>query len=412
MQFRKFDRLWRKRTYEYIIPSKSFCSDYCSWPNPPTNTYEPYVFESDVEIMPIIDYFFSTDKSCRVVSRNGVNDRRNRACMNRVSSSFTQDNQDTNKLIYITHGWGYKNGGWLITLKERLLDKYGIGQTVVGVVYWTRGSRVCTSGLCSIFAESRNSMTFERNSFILSQNTVCCTQSVVAGAYGVAAANTWPIGNILAYVNEKIVPSRESNLFKTFCIGHSLGSHLCGFFGKMSKQLNKATTINKIIALDPAGPIWDYNDYHLQQDPNLRLNREDAEEVEVLHSNFKGLGFNYPLGSLDFYINGGNYQPGCENSLTEITAHYCSHLFVQKIFIALNNKYGYRCKATWKCDIRDGRQLVDIENEITSELRAKRCSKGPAVKMGKLDTSNERSEGVYWIDVDENSETCPFVSEE
>ena len=58
------------------------------------------------------------------------------------------------------------------------------------------------------------------------------------------------------------------------------------------------------------------------------------------------------------------------------------------------------------------RQLVDIENEYPSELRSQRCSRRSAVKMGKLDTSNERYEGVYWIDVDENSETCPFVSDE
>ena len=47
---------------------------------------------------------------------------------------------------------------------------------------------------------------------------------------------------------------------KSFCIGHSLGSHVCGFTGKARK-------LTGIIGLDPAGPIFDGP----SQNSNLRL---------------------------------------------------------------------------------------------------------------------------------------------
>ena len=45
--------------------------------------------------------------------------------------------------------------------------------------------------------------------------------------YAKAATTTIVIGHLLARLAEKVQP-----VDKTFCIGHSLGGHICGFAGK------------------------------------------------------------------------------------------------------------------------------------------------------------------------------------
>ena len=61
-------------------------------------------------------------------------------------------------------------------------------------------------------------------------------------------------------------------------IGHSLGAHVCGFFGKNIKGLDC------IIGLDPAGPIFGQNSN------SNRLSRNDAKIVHVIHTNIGYFG--------------------------------------------------------------------------------------------------------------------------
>ena len=45
--------------------------------------------------------------------------------------------------------------------------------------------------------------------------------------YATATTNTMVIGRVLSFLAKTATGS-----FKTFCIGHSLGGHICGFAGK------------------------------------------------------------------------------------------------------------------------------------------------------------------------------------
>ncbi len=65
--------------------------------------------------------------------------------------------------------------------------------------------------------------------------------------------------------------------------------------------------------MDPANAgVWTLNDTY------NRLDITDAEFVDIIHTNGGQLidgniAFDEPLGHIDFYVNGGEKQPGCSN---------------------------------------------------------------------------------------------------
>lgn len=89
------------------------------------------------------------------------------------------------------------------------------------------------------------------------------------------------------------------------CVGHSLGAHICGMLSNhlTSKQ-------HKIIGLDPARPLIEQ---HASRD--YRLTRDDADVVQIMHTNAGTLGQISLTGSLDLCINGGRLQPFCHRGL-------------------------------------------------------------------------------------------------
>ena len=97
-----------------------------------------------------------------------------------------------------------------------------------------------------------------------------------------------------------------------------------------------------ILALDPAGPIFDVNS------ESTKLGKNDAKAVQVLHTASSGgfpiaLGYDGNCGSVDFYFNGAKHQPGCKDILP-----ICHHDYSHQFLIALNKKnvagsgFGYR----------------------------------------------------------------------
>lgn len=81
--------------------------------------------------------------------------------------------------------------------------------------------------------------------------------------------------------------------------------------------------------LDPAGPWFEHGDL------SVGLNPSSADLVDVIHTDggwflwyhWYGLGMLKAIGHIDFYPNGGTYQPGCLMSYDSMNAlHNCTGL--------------------------------------------------------------------------------------
>ena len=83
-----------------------------------------------------------------------------------------------------------------------------------------------------------------------------------------------------------------------------------GYAGSYSKH-----RVSRITGLDPARPAFEIG----ITGPEVHLDPTDADFVDVIHSCAGVLGFEKPIGFVDFYPNGGGYpQPGCGETLIDI----------------------------------------------------------------------------------------------
>ena len=271
--------------------------------------------------------------------------------------------------------------------------------SIVGLVIWEKAASLFT-GIS--FANPRYLQT-----------------AILPRTYHNSAVSTWAIGNILAYVNSAICSGIDSDLCTdTYCIGHSLGAHLCGFYGKMMRQLK--LKVQKILALDPAGPIFD------DHKGEYKLQPSDANFVEVWHTSTIRLGHRKTLGHVDIYINGGYIQPNCGLGfgLLADKSHKFAYLILKQI-IELNNR-PCGCVAEWLCipptpGVELWNALKNVKGEDEKKLNAAGCTrahtdeqKHKEFQLGQLirtSTPDNMRHDVYWVEVTPNSRTCPENSE-
>ncbi|CAG9789040.1 unnamed protein product [Diatraea saccharalis] len=166
--------------------------------------------------------------------------------------------------------------------------------------------------------------------------------------YVTSASRVNPLAHLIydfiKNVHEKGVPLSLIHL-----IGFSLGSHVVGIAGKLVKK-NLNATIGRITALDPAKPCF-------KNSLDYRLDKNDAEFVQVVHSSAGVLGLEQPVGHVDVYVNGvAGKQPEC---LGRGITLQCDHAQSWKLYAASvmdeTAMMGRRCKnwdelSTGKCN--------------------------------------------------------------
>ncbi|KMQ93906.1 pancreatic triacylglycerol lipase [Lasius niger] len=120
------------------------------------------------------------------------------------------------------------------------------------------------------------------------------------------------------------------DLSKTVLIGHSLGAHIVGLAAHNAKG-----EVSFIVGLDPALP-----GFYLAG-PGSRISNDDAQYVEIIHTNGGLLGFSAAIGDSDFYPNGGKSQSGC---LLDIGGA-CSHARSYKFFAeSIDSSLGFHAR--------------------------------------------------------------------
>ena len=123
------------------------------------------------------------------------------------------------------------------------------------------------------------------------------------------------VGNLVAqYILQ--LQTKGVSLDNVHVLGASLGGQLAGFIGHFT-----GGKIGRITGMDPSGPI-----FHIVNASD-RLDRSDAQFVDIIHTAGKWVGNDDTIGHVDFFPNSGRApQPGCEDK--ESVDLTCSHLKV------------------------------------------------------------------------------------
>ncbi|XP_011929982.1 PREDICTED: endothelial lipase isoform X3 [Cercocebus atys] len=141
----------------------------------------------------------------------------------------------------------------------------------------------------------------------------------------------------------------DFSLGNVHLIGYSLGAHVAGYAGNFVKG-----TVGRITGLDPAGPMFEGADIH------KRLSPDDADFVDVLHTYTRSfglsIGIQMPVGHIDIYPNGGDFQPGCGlndvlgsmayGTITEVVKcehERAVHLFVDSLVNQDKPSFAFQC---------------------------------------------------------------------
>jgi hypothetical protein len=205
--------------------------------------------------------------------------------------------------------------------------------------------------------------------------------------YDTAAANTQPVGQWSGSLIDHLVRAREViQTSHVHFIGHSLGAHVGGFCGAWIAP--RLSPIARITGMDPAQPLFFY------ETENGRLDPSDAAFVDILHTaagpilaNPPGLGFEAPIGHIDFYPNSGKpIQPGCGLDIAGTCSHSRAHQFFMESVTSPSSFQACKCNS-WD----------DFNNGI--------CGCPSPEKMGEWTKTDHSSTGVYYLRT--NGET-PF----
>ncbi|XP_045522770.1 phospholipase A1-like isoform X1 [Pieris brassicae] len=175
-------------------------------------------------------------------------------------------------------------------------------------------------------------------------------------------------------------------------LGISLGAHIAGWTGKYFQRY-KMAKLGRITGLDPAGPC--FSSAYSEQ----RLDKMDAEYVDIIHTNKLVQGITEALGHVDFYVNGGGpMQPGC-------IMPSCSHLRAAKLYLESvetpKSIIGVKCKS-WKqfesnaCDDKDFAVLGYGSSTSTRGVYFLRTSASAPFGLGVGGTKNNEGTVNPW----------------
>ncbi|XP_050681558.1 lipase member H-like [Leptidea sinapis] len=141
---------------------------------------------------------------------------------------------------------------------------------------------------------------------------------VLVRTYPIAARLTRPFGIILGEFMAELT-RRGLHPHRIQMLGGSLGAHIAYYAATKYHQLTSYKPA-RLTGLDPAGPCF----RHLPR--SQRFNSDGALQVDALHTNIDGFGIADASAHVDFYANGGEYQPYMAGKFIMPCFLFCSHL--------------------------------------------------------------------------------------
>lgn len=172
--------------------------------------------------------------------------------------------------------------------------------------------------------------------------------------YSTAKNSVTSIGEFVGGFINDLIDTHGVNPSDITLIGHSLGAHVAGNAGSVTK-----TPVGQIIGLDPAAPGFSVDNTENRLDPT------DGKYVQVIHTNGRLLGFGVSIGDVDYYPNGGNVQAGCGLDL----GGSCSHA----------RSFQYLAEAI------NGGKFVATKCDSYSNYQNNKCNNNRKTLMGSLD---------------------------
>ncbi|XP_051497568.1 endothelial lipase-like [Apus apus] len=206
--------------------------------------------------------------------------------------------------------------------------------------------------------------------------------------YKDAVNNTRMVGKSIGRLLDWLQENPNFKLENVHLIGYSLGAHVAGFAGNHVRG-----TIGRITGLDPAGPMFE------GVDPSRRLSPDDASFVDVLHTYTRetlgvSIGIQMPVGHLDIYPNGGDFQPGCGLSdvlgaiaygtigeVVKCEHERSVHLFVDSLVNQDKQSFAFQCTDSSR-----------FKKGICLSCRKNRCN---GIGYNARKTRNKRNSKMY-----------------
>ncbi|KAM9508422.1 endothelial lipase isoform 1-T1 [Guaruba guarouba] len=206
--------------------------------------------------------------------------------------------------------------------------------------------------------------------------------------YTDAVNNTQIVGKSIARLLDWLQENPLFQLENVHLIGYSLGAHVAGFAGN-----HVHGRIGRITGLDPAGPMFE------GVDPSKRLSPDDANFVDVLHTYTRetlgvSIGIQMPVGHVDIYPNGGDFQPGCGLSdvlgaiaygtigeVVKCEHERSVHLFVDSLVNQDKQSFAFQCTDSSR-----------FKKGICLSCRKNRCN---GIGYNARKTRNKRNSKMY-----------------
>jgi len=208
--------------------------------------------------------------------------------------------------------------------------------------------------------------------------------------YPKSASNTQTVGAHVAAMMDGLNKDFGVDFDNMWCIGFSLGAHVCGHAG-----MRTGGKLARVTGLDPAGPLFE------GMNPLNGINPTSAQFVDCIHTDgygwFVQMGTLEPRGHVDFYPNGGKNQPGCSMIAYEDLGPVggllaCGH---------------FRAPYLWLDSLRYQRCFISRKKCKDSKDMPGSCEEVEGVVMGAF-ADPATPKGIYYLETRNNEPYCKF----